>query len=118
MAQTFEVVRRESDAAVKTVLGQLQRALTETNLDRSELRQLAVQRLMNFAIAAKSLTEPDRLKAMTGSPGLTRYVDERLAASRLTCSTAACACSIAFWSGRSIMARKSLMVGSANALGR
>jgi len=80
VVQTFDLVRLEFDAAIKTVLGQLQHALTETNLDRSELRQSAVQRLMNFAIAAKSTTEPDRLKALMGSAGLSQYVDERLAA--------------------------------------
>jgi hypothetical protein len=61
VAQTFDVVQREFEAAVKAVLGKLQRVLTNTSLDRSELRELVVQHLMNFAVAAKPVAERDRI---------------------------------------------------------
>lgn len=80
VVQTFEAVRKEFDSGVQATLGHLRRVATDTNLDRAELRQLAVQQLMNFAIAAKSVTNPDRLKGLTRSPGLAQYVDEQLAA--------------------------------------
>jgi predicted nucleotide-binding protein len=72
-------VRKEFDAGIRITLEQLQRALTETNLDPSDLRQFTAQRLMQFAIAAKSITEPERMKALRPAPGLAQYVDEQLA---------------------------------------
>jgi ABC-type transporter Mla subunit MlaD len=76
---TFEAVRKEFDAGVQTALSRLRQVATRTNLDQSELRQQTVQRLMNFVIAAKSVTQPERLKSLSQSPDLAQYVDERLA---------------------------------------
>jgi hypothetical protein len=78
--QIFEAVRTQFDAGIRTTLGHLGRVLKETSLDRTELRQLAVQRLMQFAITAKSLTKPDQLRRFAGTQGLAQYVDEQLAA--------------------------------------
>jgi len=70
VALIFEAVRKEFNAGIQTTLGHLRRVTRDTSLDRSELRQLTVQRLMNFVIAAKSVTKADRLKRLAGSPGL------------------------------------------------
>jgi hypothetical protein len=51
---TWEAARKEFDSGVEAVLGELSRTIRTTKLDRNELRQHAVQRLMNFAIAAKA----------------------------------------------------------------
>jgi hypothetical protein len=80
VVQTFDVVRKEFDSGVQATLGRLRQVAKDTSLDRSELRQLAAQRLENFAIAAKSVTNPDRLKGLGRSPGLAQYVDEQLTA--------------------------------------
>jgi predicted nucleotide-binding protein len=80
VALIFEAVRKEFNAGIQTTLGHLRRVTRDTSLDRSELRQLTVQRLMNFVIAAKSVTKADRLKRLAGSSGLAAYVDEQLAA--------------------------------------
>jgi predicted nucleotide-binding protein len=79
VVRTFEVVRSEFDAAIQVSLEQLHRALTQTSLDPFDLRQLTSQRLMQFAIAAKSVAKPERLKSLRDAPGLAQYVDEQLA---------------------------------------
>jgi hypothetical protein len=80
VSQIFEAARTQFDAGIRTTLGHLGRVLKETSLDRTELRQLAVQRLMQFGITSKSLTKPDRLRRFAGTQGMAQYVDEQLAA--------------------------------------
>jgi hypothetical protein len=73
---TWEAARKEFDSGVEAVLGELSRAIRTTKLDRSELRQHAVQRLMNFAIAAKAVARtPETSRSEMG-----KYLNEQFAA--------------------------------------
>jgi hypothetical protein len=73
---SFEAVRTEFDSGIETVLGELKRVMRITTLDRDQLRQHAVQRLMNFAIAAKIIAQTPEAASL----GLQKYVDQQLAA--------------------------------------
>jgi hypothetical protein len=73
----FQAVRTLFDSGVETVLGELKRVGRKTELDRDELRQHAVQRLMDFAIAAKAIA---RTPEATGSAGIEEYVVQQGAA--------------------------------------
>jgi hypothetical protein len=72
---TTEAVRKEFDAGVETVLGELKRAIRTTRLDRGDLRQQAVQRLLNFAIWAKSAANTPDVSALGMSQNLDREMD-------------------------------------------
>jgi len=55
---TIEAMRKEFDSGVDAVFGELKRVIRmPSKLDPGELRQHAVQRLTNFAIAARALTD-------------------------------------------------------------
>lgn len=71
--RTFDTVREEFDAGIKTTLGELKRAVRITKLNPSDLRQVTVQCLNNFAIEAKSLI---RANLIQGIPSAT--VDQNL----------------------------------------
>jgi hypothetical protein len=57
IVRCFEVVRLEFDSGVEAVLGELKRAVQRTDLDRDQLRDHAVERLMSFATMAKATAQ-------------------------------------------------------------
>jgi hypothetical protein len=71
-----EAVRREFDSGVDAVLGELKRVIRTTKLDRADLRQHAVQRLMNFEIAAKAIARTPE----TSDSAMSKYLDEQFSA--------------------------------------
>ncbi len=73
---TCEAARKEFESGVEAVLGELRRVIRTTKLDRNELRQHAVQRLMNFAIAAKAVARTPE----TSSSEMAKYLTEQFAA--------------------------------------
>jgi hypothetical protein len=74
---SVEAARKEFDACIDTVLGELKRVIRTTDLDRKDLRELAVQHLMQFAQAAKLISQADQFRHHGGVGG---YVDEQFAA--------------------------------------
>jgi uncharacterized protein (DUF1684 family) len=73
---SIERARIEFYAAIGTVLGELKRVARSTKLNRDDLRQLAVQRLGQFALAAKAISQAEQFRNM----GLSQYIDEQFAA--------------------------------------
>jgi hypothetical protein len=73
---SFEAVRKEFDSGVESVLGELKRVIRTTTLDRNDLRQLAVQRLTNFAAAAQAIAQTPEASAM----GMGDYLRQQFAA--------------------------------------
>jgi hypothetical protein len=62
----FDAVRKEFDGGIDTALGELKRTIDRTKLDRSELRQMTMQCLENFAIEMKGLTKADQSAILNG----------------------------------------------------
>jgi hypothetical protein len=75
---SIERARAEFDAGVDAVLGELRRVAQSTKLNPDDLRQLAVQRLQQFALAAKAASQAKQFRSM--SEGISRYIDEQFAA--------------------------------------
>jgi hypothetical protein len=75
---SIERARIEFDAGVDTVLGELKRVARSTKLDPEELRRHAVQRLTQFALAVKAISQAEQFRNM--SPGISRHIDEQFAA--------------------------------------
>jgi hypothetical protein len=73
--QSIEHARTEFDAGVDAVLGELERVAQSTKLNRAVLRQLAVQRLEEFAAAAKVISQAEEFRSM----GLGQQIDEQFA---------------------------------------
>ena len=63
----FAAVRREFEAGTNTALGELKRVVRITRLDRTELRQAALQCLNDFAIEAKALIDSNKLRSIDNS---------------------------------------------------
>lgn len=63
----FAAVRREFEAGTNTALGELKRVVIITRLDRTELRQAALQCLNDFAIEAKALINSNKLRSIDNS---------------------------------------------------
>ena len=79
--RVIEEARKEFDAGISAALSELSRTIRISKLDRSMLRQLAVQSLQQFSIVMKEVVQPDKLKSFgSGSGTLHKTVDERLAA--------------------------------------
>jgi hypothetical protein len=76
--QSIERARIEFDAGVNTVLGELKRVARSTKLNRDDLRQHAVQRLTQFGLAVKAISQAEQFRNM--SPDISRYIDEQFAA--------------------------------------
>lgn len=72
---SFEAVRKEFDSGLDAVLGELKRVIRTTVLDRNDLRQLAVQRLTNFAAAAKAIAQTPEASGM----GMGEYLSQQFA---------------------------------------
>jgi hypothetical protein len=72
---SIDAVRKEFEAGIDAVLGELKRAIRKTTLDRDELRQYAVQRLMQFATTAQAITQMDQFRRQ--SEGINKYIDEQ-----------------------------------------
>jgi hypothetical protein len=68
---SVEVARKEFDACIDAVLGELKRVIRITDFDRKDLRDLAVQRLMQFASAAKLISQADQFRS--ASPGVSKF---------------------------------------------
>jgi hypothetical protein len=75
---SVEAARKEFDACIDAVLGELKRVIRITDLDRKDLRDLAVQRLMQFASAAKVISQADQFRS--ANPGVSKYIDEQFTA--------------------------------------
>jgi hypothetical protein len=73
---SVEAARMEFDSGIEAVLGELKRVLRTTKLDRHELRQHAVQRLMNFTKAAKAAAQTPEASSL----GMNQNVDAQFAA--------------------------------------
>jgi hypothetical protein len=72
---SFEAVRKEFDSGLEAVLGELKRVIHATALDRNDLRQMAVQRLTNFAAAAKAIAQTPEASGM----GMGEYLSQQFA---------------------------------------
>jgi hypothetical protein len=72
---SIECARTEFDAGVDAVLGELKRVAGSTKLNHDDLRQLAVQRLEQFALAAKAISQGEQFRKM----GLSQQIDEQFA---------------------------------------
>jgi hypothetical protein len=72
--QSLEVVRSAFDAGVEAVLGELQRVIRKTGLDREELRRLAGERLVDFATTAKTIAQIPEASGV--SAGIDKQVAE------------------------------------------
>ena len=72
---SIERARTEFDVGVDAVLGELKRVTQSTKLNRDDLLQLAVQRLEQFAIAAKAISQAEQFRSM----GIGQQIDEQLA---------------------------------------
>jgi hypothetical protein len=72
----FEAVRTEFNSGVEKVLGELKRAVRTTELDRDQLRQHAVERLIGFAETAKATARTPEASAA----GLEKIVVEQCSA--------------------------------------
>jgi hypothetical protein len=72
---SFEAVRKEFDSGLEAVLGELKRVIETTALDRDDLRQVAVQRLTNFAAAAKAIAQTPEASGM----GMGEYLSQQFA---------------------------------------
>jgi hypothetical protein len=75
---SIEGARIEFDAGVEAVLAELKRVAQSTKLNLAELRQIAVQRLERFAIAAKETSKAEQFR--NTSAGVSRFIDEQFAA--------------------------------------
>ena len=73
IVMTFDAVRKEFDAGMDAVLGELKRTIFRTGLDRAALRQAALQCLQNFSLEMKALTKADQYRSLAAD-----VVDERL----------------------------------------
>jgi hypothetical protein len=72
--QSLEVVRSEFDAGVEAVLGELQRIIGKTELNREQLRRVTGERLEDFATTAKTIAQIP--EAVGVSAGVNRHVAE------------------------------------------
>jgi hypothetical protein len=78
IVQVFAAVAKRLDEGIDFALGELNRTINRTTLDRQELRQHTARLLENFVIVAKSVTTLSRLPP--GFPeGLARYISVELA---------------------------------------
>jgi hypothetical protein len=75
VVQSFELTRKEFELGVEAVLGEVKRAARITELDRHQLRDQAMQRLLNFAIAAKAVAQIPEASLS----GLENFVTEQCA---------------------------------------
>ena len=78
IARTFKQVRAQFEAGIEDALGALQRAVRETKLDPSMLRQLTVQQLQNFLLVMKAATKSDQMQRF--GPGVQEHANKELAA--------------------------------------
>jgi hypothetical protein len=69
-----EAIRKEFESGVEAVLGELDRVIHVTELDPGELRQHAVQRLMQFAVNMKAIVPTSEASMAPG------YVNDQFAA--------------------------------------
>jgi hypothetical protein len=76
--QIFDEVRNRYNDGIEFTLGELKRTIKRTTLDARELRQLTVQALMDFAIAAKSIVPVDRYRKLGGNR-VEMYINGRVA---------------------------------------
>jgi hypothetical protein len=72
---SFKAMRKEFDSGVESVLGELKRVIQTTKLDRDKLRESAVQRLTNFATAAKAIAQTPEASSM----GMGEYLNKQFA---------------------------------------
>jgi hypothetical protein len=74
---SIEAARREFEAGVETVLGELKRAIIKTRLDQHELRRIAADRLTGFAEKSKVAAHVTGDQATKGTQ---QHVREQFAA--------------------------------------
>jgi hypothetical protein len=72
---SVKAMRKEFDLGVESVLGELKRVIQTTKLDRDKLRESAVQRLTNFATAAKAIAQTPEASSM----GMGEYLNKQFA---------------------------------------
>jgi hypothetical protein len=73
---SIAAARREFEAGITTVLGELKRVLRITDLDRDNLRQLTTSRLVQFAASIKAISGAGQFRDL----GIGQYIDEQFTA--------------------------------------
>jgi hypothetical protein len=76
VSQSYKIARKEFEAGVEAVLGELKRAVRISDLNRDDLRGHAGQRLLNFATTIKAIAKIPE----TSLSGVDHIVTEQCAA--------------------------------------
>jgi hypothetical protein len=74
---SIEASRKEFEAGVETVLGELKRSIKRTTLDRHELRRITAKRLTDFAEKSKAAAHVTGDQALRGTE---KHVSEQFVA--------------------------------------